>query len=303
MSDIYEHVQNTHERMISILQDHIGCLRGQLEEKQNVIDNLTLTLREYGNNIFSNFIKPMNHNEQIFSHSSNQIKIHDKLSEKKSINFANDYNTSKENISKSQESLENYSVINTEVNINRNKNTNHFPSNDTPPQSKKEKKKLTFVCGDSMVKGVEPSQIASLNDQKIVVHPHGNATSEDMLDFVKPLIRRKPDTFILHVGTNDVTNGVDTIKNIKEVNELFRKDLPNCDFVLSECTVRADRKGIANKISKLNSAIDHLATELNINVIKHTAISQRYLAKGKLHLNVKGKSLLALDFRDYLDNN
>ena len=64
--------------MISILQDHIGCLRGQLEEKQNVIDNLTLTLREYGNNIFSNFIKPMNHNEQIFSHSSNQIKIHDK---------------------------------------------------------------------------------------------------------------------------------------------------------------------------------------------------------------------------------
>ena len=82
----------------------------------------------------------MNHNEQIFSHSSNQIKIHDKLSEKKSINFANDYNTSKENILKSQESLENYSVINTEVNINRNKNTNHFPSNDTPPQSKKEKK-------------------------------------------------------------------------------------------------------------------------------------------------------------------
>ena len=71
----------------------------------------------------------MNHNEQIFFHSSNEIEIHDKLSEKNSFNFANDYNTS------SQESLDNYSVINTEVNMNRNKNTNHFPSNDTHPQS------------------------------------------------------------------------------------------------------------------------------------------------------------------------
>ena len=55
-------------------------------------------------------------------------------------------------------------------------------------------------------------------------------------------------------------------------------------------------------VNKLNDELDDLATELNIEIIKHSAISQRHLAKRKLHLNDKGKALLALDYRDYLDN-
>jgi len=153
-----------------------------------------------------------------------------------------------------------------------------------------------------MVIGVEPSQIACDKDHKVVIHPFSKATSSDMMDFVKPLIKRKPDTFILHIGANDITNKIDTINNLKEIRKLFRKDLPDCDFVLSECTMRNDRKGINNKVNSLNDEINLLSTELNIQVIKHNDRSHKHLGKGKLHLNERGKSLFALDFRDYLEN-
>ena len=37
-----------------------------------------------------------------------------------------------------------------------------------------------------------------------VVKPFPGANLSDMEDFVKPLVRKMPDKFILHVGTNDI---------------------------------------------------------------------------------------------------
>ena len=38
------------------------------------------------------------------------------------------------------------------------------------------------------------------------------SSTEDMLDYIKPIERRKPDTLIILTGTNDLTNGVNTMK-------------------------------------------------------------------------------------------
>ena len=76
-------LDNSYERIIALLQDDIVFLRSQLKEKENTINTLSSTLREYGNNIFSNVLKSSNHNEQIPSHNSNHIKIHDRKFEKK----------------------------------------------------------------------------------------------------------------------------------------------------------------------------------------------------------------------------
>ena len=38
-----------------------------------------------------------------------------------------------------------------------------------------------------------------------------------MLDYIKPIARRKPDTFIIHTGTNDLTNGADAMKKVRKL--------------------------------------------------------------------------------------
>ena len=35
-----------------------------------------------------------------------------------------------------------------------------------------------------------------------------------MLDYIKPTVRRKPDVLVIHTGTNDLTNGVNTMKEV-----------------------------------------------------------------------------------------
>ena len=41
---------------------------------------------------------------------------------------------------------------------------------------------------------------------------HLRSSTEDMLDYIKPTERRKPDTLIIHTGTNELSNGVNTMK-------------------------------------------------------------------------------------------
>ena len=41
---------------------------------------------------------------------------------------------------------------------------------------------------------------------------HLRSSTGDMLDYIKPIERRKPDTLIIHTGTNELSNGVNTMK-------------------------------------------------------------------------------------------
>ena len=52
------------------------------------------------------------------------------------------------------------------------------------------------------------------NDVGIAAHP--GSTTVDMADYIKPIVRRKPDILILHTGTNDITNGVNTMKEVRK---------------------------------------------------------------------------------------
>ena len=52
---------------------------------------------------------------------------------------------------------------------------------------------------------------------------HPGSTNEDMLDYIKPILRRKSDTLIIHIGINDLINGVNTMKNVGKLVKVVRK--------------------------------------------------------------------------------
>ena len=43
-----------------------------------------------------------------------------------------------------------------------------------------------------------------------------------MVDYIKPVVRKKPDTIIFHTGTNDLRNGVNTMKKIRKLVKVVR---------------------------------------------------------------------------------
>ena len=48
---------------------------------------------------------------------------------------------------------------------------------------------------------------------KVKVRNHSGATTEDICDFIKPEVRKKPDIIIAHAGTNDIPNNTTLFEN------------------------------------------------------------------------------------------
>ena len=57
--------------------------------------------------------------------------------------------------------------------------------------------------------------ISKKNHIKIKINP--GATTEDIIDYIKPSISKKRDFVLVHSGTNNLTNGINTMTKIRKV--------------------------------------------------------------------------------------
>ena len=47
--------------------------------------------------------------------------------------------------------------------------------------------------------------------------PSGFHTTDDIIDYVRPIARKKPDMIIIHTSTNDIQNKVNTPQKVRKV--------------------------------------------------------------------------------------
>ena len=76
-------------------------------------------------------------------------------------------------------------------------------------------KKKVIVVGDSITKFLRSDEL-STSEGSVTVMKHPGCSTEDMTDCIKPIARKKPDTILLHGGTNDLTKGSNTMKNVRK---------------------------------------------------------------------------------------
>ena len=78
-------------------------------------------------------------------------------------------------------------------------------------------------------------------------------STEDMIDYIKSIAMEKPDAILLHVGTNDLTKGINTMKNIGNRGEAIREldDSENIQISFSSIIHISDRD-FSREISELN---------------------------------------------------
>ena len=114
--------------------------------------------------------------------------------------------------------------------------------------------KKVFIVGDSITKNITGTGISRTNTVKM--RPHPGATTADICDYIKPELRHKPDVIIIHCGTNDIENEINTLKKIKklvkEIDEYDKQNPPK--VVISSLIKRYDKDfndDIANIYEKL----------------------------------------------------
>ena len=79
-----------------------------------------------------------------------------------------------------------------------------------------------------MVNGISEKGLSVNHKAKIVNFPGG--TREKILEKLDIIIKEKPDDLIVHDGTNDITNNVNLLTNVKKSSIKFLK---NCHRHLS----------------------------------------------------------------------
>ena len=65
-----------------------------------------------------------------------------------------------------------------------------------------------------------------------------------MVDYIKPVLWKKPEVVILSTGTNDLTKGAETIGQLQEVSDLVENDDSTTDFVICTVITRGDGAGM-----------------------------------------------------------
>ena len=144
-------------------------------------------------------------------------------------------------------------------------------------------RKKVFIVGDSMTKNLTDTGISREN--VIKMRPHRGATTIDICNYIKPELRQKPDIVIVHCGTNDIPNNINTVKKIKKlVKEIEENNLENILQVAISSIIKRYDQDYNEEIQSINDKLQRFCTSKGLSFIDNNNIDKSCLNKGKFHL-------------------
>ena len=126
---------------------------------------------------------------------------------------------------------------------------------------------------------------------------------DDVVDFAKPVIKRKPKKIILHVGTNNLK--MDQRKKIKNkvagLADSIKAEHLSIDVTVSSIIFRSDDQSLNSTIDEVNRRLSSFCQSKNWVFINNSNIKEDSLNRSGLNLNRKGAYRLASNFREYIN--
>ena len=156
-------------------------------------------------------------------------------------------------------------------------------------------KKEVYITGDWMIKYVNGREVFRNNPVKVRSHP--GATTDDFIDYVQPTVRKKPNLIIIHSGTNDIQNGVNTLQKLREVISSIKEyDTDDNIKIALSSIIRPSDHDFKNKIHETNRKLENLCKGKGMIFINNSKIDSTCLNRSELNLNKGGTSLLIKQF-------
>ena len=149
------------------------------------------------------------------------------------------------------------------------------------------------MVGDPALSGLRESKMSFRRNIKVRIFP--GTRIQGMYQYLLPLLGKRPDKIILHVGTNDASHikADDMLEELGKLKSLIWEMLPFVKIILSAPTIRV------NKHNADENNIDFIKQfEANdFLLIKHPNIKENHLDSYGLHLNHDGTRVFAKNLR------
>ena len=104
-----------------------------------------------------------------------------------------------------------------------------------------------------MLNGIQKKGLNENADMNIKIWKFPGASLTDILDNIKPSLRREPDQILIHAKTNDQTNKHNYLNNVKKSEKMdLRKTCRNIKLCFSPLIFWTDLKDIRVQINLLH---------------------------------------------------
>ena len=115
-----------------------------------------------------------------------------------------------------------------EIQTAQTENINNADNNTVQENNEEWRKGTTLILGDSTISGLIEKKMS--RNRKIKVRYFPGAKIKDMYHYAIPLLEKKPENIILHLGTNDAPYKSDTdiLKDLIELKDFILEKSPSC---------------------------------------------------------------------------
>ena len=122
------------------------------------------------------------------------------------------------------------------------------------------------------------------------------ATTQDMVSYLKPLINRKPDHLLIHIGANNLSTDLpqEIAENIAALAKLVTEGI---DCSVFEILRRDDYLSLVGQ--EVNRILRNILPD-NVKLVSHDSISNQHLNRSGIHLNLRGIGALAYNFIQFI---
>ena len=96
-------------------------------------------------------------------------------------------------------------------------------------------------------------------DNSVKMRCHLCATTDDIIDYVRPTGRKKPDMIIIDTGTNDIQNKVNTLQKVRKVITAIKEiDVDNEIQIAFSSVILRDDQDLEEEIKEINRRLENL---------------------------------------------
>ena len=161
----------------------------------------------------------------------------------------------------------------------------------------RKKKPLVIVAGDSLLRDIKGWLMSRSKQVKINSFP--GATTSDMFDLLKPLLKKDPDHVILNIGTNDLQDTGLTPRDIVHDIVCLAKYITGQGIKCSISGIIFRDDNLWMKGQAVNKILRESLPE-SIAFIDNSNIELGHLNRSGLHLNREGNGAFAYNLINHI---
>ena len=135
----------------------------------------------------------------------------------------------------------------------------------------------------------------------VKIRPNPGASTHDLIDYVKLAMRKKPNTMVIHTGTNDIQQKINTTKMVKKLVKVMKEiDSEKETEIIFSGLIQRDDHDFRDQIEEVNGKLERYCESKGYRFVKNSNIDGGFLNCSKLDRNQKGAALFSRNIANVL---